>query len=136
MTLDGAYDGDTVYDAILQRHPGAAVTIPPRATAVAGETAATQRDQHIAMIEKHGRVGDAAKGSARLSAWNGSGGWQRRAGYNRGSLAETAMFRYKTIIGRRRQARTLPNQRTEAKTGCNVLNRMTAFGMPVSAPVR
>jgi hypothetical protein len=45
---------------------------------------------------------------------------------------ETAVFRYKTIIGRRLQARTLPNQRTEAKIGCNVLNRMTRLGMPIS----
>jgi hypothetical protein len=63
-------------------------------------------------------------------------GWQRRSGYNRRSLIETAMFRYKTIIGRRLHARTLPNQRTEAKIGCGVLNRMTALGMPVSARVR
>jgi hypothetical protein len=51
-------------------------------------------------------------------------------------LVETAVYRYKTIIGRRLQARTLPNQRTEAKIGCNVLNRMTSFGMPVSARIR
>jgi hypothetical protein len=46
------------------------------------------------------------------------------------------MFRYKTIIGQRLHARTLPNQRTEAKAGCDVLNRMTALGMPTSARVR
>jgi hypothetical protein len=46
------------------------------------------------------------------------------------------MFRYKTIIGRRLQARTLPSQRTEAKIGCNVLNRMTGLGMPAPARVR
>jgi hypothetical protein len=45
------------------------------------------------------------------------------------------MFRYKTIIGRRLHARTLNNQRTEAKTGCYVINRMTTLGMPVSARV-
>jgi hypothetical protein len=46
------------------------------------------------------------------------------------------MFRYKTIIGRRLHARTLPNQRTEAKIGCNVLNRMTALGVPASVRIR
>jgi hypothetical protein len=51
-------------------------------------------------------------------------------------LIETAMFRYKPIIGRRLQARTLPNQRTEAKIGCNMLNRITGFGMTASARVR
>ena len=58
------------------RHPKVAVIIPPRATAVPSETTATQRDQHIAEIEKHGRIG-----------------WQRRPGYSRGSLVETGMYR-------------------------------------------
>ena len=119
MTADGAYDGDTVYDAVIERAPEAAVIIPPRVTAVTGGTTSTQRDHHIGTIAKHGRMG-----------------WQRRSGYNRRSLIETAMFRYKTIIGRRLHARTLPNQRTEAKIGCNALNRMTALGMPASARIR
>jgi hypothetical protein len=63
-------------------------------------------------------------------------GWQRRSGYNRRSLVETAMYRYKTVVGRRRNARTLPNQRSEAKTGCNVLNRMTTLGMPATVRIR
>ena len=62
-------------------------------------------------------------------------GWQRRSGYNRRSLIETAMFRYKTIVGRRLHARTLPNQRTEVQIGRNILNRMTGLGMPASVRV-
>ena len=115
LTADGAYDGEIVYRAVAERHPGAAVIIPPRATAVANEEATSQRDRHIAMIEQHGRIG-----------------WQHRSGYNRRSLVETAVYRYKTIIGRRLCARGLLNQRNEAKIGCNVLNRMTSLGMPVS----
>jgi hypothetical protein len=46
------------------------------------------------------------------------------------------MFRYKTIIARRLHARTLPNQRMEAKVGCDVLNRMKALGMPTSTRIR
>jgi hypothetical protein len=49
---------------------------------------------------------------------------------------ETVSYRYKAIIGRRLHARTLPNQRIEAKIGCNVLNRMTSLGMPVSVRVK
>jgi transposase len=119
MTADSAYDGEAVYGAVAERHPGAAVVIPPRATAVASGAATTQRDLHIATIARHGRMG-----------------WQRRSCYNRRSLIETAMFRYKTIIGRRLHARTLPNQRIEAKVGCGVLNRMTALGMPASARIQ
>ena len=119
MTADGAYDGEVVYDAVSERHPGAVVIIPPRGTSVTDGTIATQRDRHIATVAKHGRMG-----------------WQRRSGYNRRSLIETAMFRYKTIIGGRLHARTLPNQRTEAKIGCNALNRMTALGMPASVRIQ
>jgi hypothetical protein len=119
MTADGAYDGQVVYDAVTERHPKAAVNVPPRVTAVLDETAAPQRDKHLATIAEHGHMS-----------------WQRSSGYNRRSSVETTMFCYKTIIGRRRHARTLPNQRTEAKVGCNVLNRMTGLGMPVSARIR
>ena len=59
-------------------------------------------------------------------------GWQKAVGYGRRSLGETAVFRYKTIIGRGLRARTLPSQKTEARVACSVLNRMTRLGMPVS----
>ena len=56
MTADGAYDGEAVYDAVAERHPEAAVIIPPRVTAVPSETTATQRDEHLATIAEHGRM--------------------------------------------------------------------------------
>jgi hypothetical protein len=74
--------------------------------------------------------------SADLTSHHGRMGWQRRSGYNRRSLVEIAMYRYKTIVGRRVHARTLPNQRTEAKIGCNVLNRITTLGMPATVRIR
>jgi Transposase DDE domain len=119
MTADGAYDSQDVYDAVAERHSKAAVIVPPRITAIAGETTATQRDKHLTTIAEHGRMSR-----------------QRSSSYNRRSLVEATMLRYKTIIGRRLHARTLSNQRTEAKVGCNVLNRMTGLGMPVSARIR
>ncbi len=118
MTADGAYDRQVVYDAVAH-HPEAVVVIPPRIISVPDETTATQRDKHLTTIAEHGRMN-----------------WQRSSGYNRRSLVETTMFRYKTVIGRRLHARTLPNQRTEAKVGCDVLNRSTSLGMPVSARIR
>jgi hypothetical protein len=51
-------------------------------------------------------------------------------------LVETAMYRYKTIIGGRLRARSLLNQRIETKIGCYVLDRMTSPGMPVSIRVK
>ena len=57
VTADGAYDGDPVYRIIAQRDPAAAVIIPPRSTAVpsnTAETAPTQRDRHLQMIQGAG----------------------------------------------------------------------------------
>ena len=107
------------YDEVSRRHPDADVIIPPRSTAVMSESGTTRRDEHLRTIEEHGRIE-----------------WQRRSGYCRRSLVETAMFRYKTIIGRRLHARTLPNQKTEARIGCAVLNRMTNSGMPISIRIK
>jgi transposase len=119
VTADGAYDAAPVYDAILNRHPEAEVIIPPRSTAVMSGTGTSQRDGHLETIGQHGRMG-----------------WQRRSGYGQRSLVEAAMYRYKSLIGRRLHARTLSNQKTEAKIGCSVINRMTRLGMPISVRVR
>jgi transposase len=118
VTADGAYDGEPVYRIIAERDPAAAVIIPPRSTAVPSgkaETAPTQRDRHLQMIQERGRLG-----------------WQKAVNYGRRSLGEVAMMRYKTVIGRRLHARTLPTQKAEAAAGCKVLNVMTRLGMPVS----
>jgi len=114
VMADGAYDGEPV--------PPVAVVIPPRSTAVlsaAVGTTPSQRDQHIQMIGDKGRLG-----------------WQKAVGYGRRSHAETAMFRYKAIIGSSLRARILPAQKTEAKVACSVLNRMTRLGIPVFQRVR
>ena len=74
------------------------------------ETAPTQRDRHIQLIEEHGRLG-----------------WQRAVNYGKRALAEVAMFRYKKVIGRGLHARTLPAQKTEAKVACKVINIMTGL---------
>ncbi len=120
VTADGAYDGEPTYQAVAARQPGprVAVVIPPRSTAVPGVAAGTtpsQRDGHVQTIRDKGRMA-----------------WQKATGYGRRSHAETAMFRYKVLIGSSLRARTLPAQKTEAKVGCSVLNRMTRLGMPVS----
>ena len=87
VIADGAYDGEPVYQAVAERQPDppVAVVIPPRSTAVPGPAAGTalsQRDQHIGMIGDKGRMG-----------------WQKAVGYGRRSHAETAMARYKHLIG-------------------------------------
>ncbi len=45
------------------------------------------------------------------------------------------MLRYKTIIGPKLKARSLPQQKTEADVSVRVLNRMTSLGMPISVKI-
>ena len=56
--------------------------------------------------------------------------WQKATGYNQRSRIETRMGRWKTVIGPKLRPRDLDNQRTEAKIGVRVLNRMTGLGCP------
>src|SRR6267143_7299076 len=60
FTGDGAYDRDDVYREVCQRHPDAAVIVPPRSSAVpsaTAETAPTKRDWHLQLIAERGRMG-------------------------------------------------------------------------------
>ena len=97
---DGAYDQTATYRTLSQRHPDAQVTVPPRSTAVPSdmaETAPTQRDRHLQSIAEHGPIG-----------------WQRTSGYSRRALVETAICRFKRVIGTSLRSRTEPRRRTEA----------------------
>ena len=121
VLADGAYDGDPTYQTILDRHPDAMVVIPPRSNAVLSDTAETeptQRDRHIEMLARKGRMG-----------------WQKVVDYGKRSLVETAFYRYKILIGRRLRARTLSAQKVEVRIACKVINRMTSLGMPLSRKV-
>ena len=40
------------------------------------------------------------------------------------------MGRWKMVIGPKLKARSFPNQRTEAKIGTHILNKMTELGRP------
>ena len=73
FTGDGAYDRDDVYDAVAERHPEAAVIVPPRATAVPSETentAPTQRDRHLKQIAERGRMGWQKKAATIGAPWS------------------------------------------------------------------
>jgi transposase len=92
VMADGAYDGEPTYQTVAERDPAATVVIPPRSTAVPGSTAEpTQRDGHIQSLAEKGRLG-----------------WQRETEYGKRSKAETAMARYKRILGDHLHARKLP----------------------------
>ena len=118
VTADGAYDGMPTYDVVAQRSEDIRVIIPPHVTAVLSAEAEhnpSQRDQHILAIADRGRLG-----------------WQEEADYGQRALVETAMGRYKAIIGPRLRARSFSGQKVEATIGVAVLNRMLDAGRPDS----
>jgi hypothetical protein len=120
LTGDGADDREDVYGAVAERHPEAAVVVPPRRDAVpsaAAETEPTQRDRHLRLIAERGRLG-----------------WQKASGYDRRALAEAAVSRYKRVIGGTLRSRTDRRQATEVAIAARALNRMLELGRP--EPVR
>jgi hypothetical protein len=62
-------------------------------------------------------------------------GWQAATGIGKRALVETAIYRHKVLIGPSLRARTLSDQKVEARIAYAVINRMTSLGMPVSQKV-
>ena len=115
---DGAYDKRKVYDALNAHSPEVEILIPPRKHAHIwqhGNSKAERlkRDENLRYIRKHGRPQ-----------------WKKNSGYHIRSLAETIMFRLKTIFGDKLSARLLETQVTQALIRCLALNQMTHLGMP------
>jgi len=120
---DGSYDKRTVYDSLNQHAPETTILIPPRRNARIwqhGNTKAERlrRDENLRAIRKSGRKV-----------------WKQSSGYHIRSLAETTMFRLKTIFGDRLSARLMQTQATQAMIRCAALNRMSHLGMPDSYKV-
>ena len=115
VIADGAYDGTPTSDLLVKLFGvDVEIIIPPAKTAVLSAKAAinpTLRDQRISAIRTGGRMA-----------------WQVSSGYNQRSRAETQMGRWKMVIGPKLKARSFPNQKTEAKIGNHILNKITGLG--------
>lgn len=124
---DGAYDRFTCYEVAEQRN--IRLVTPPQRNAVtsnerrinkkkASENAVQKRDDAIAKVREIGRKN-----------------WKIESGYHKRSLAETGMFRVKTLLGNRLTSKNFANQQVEAAIWCKIVNRMTSLGMPISQPI-
>ena len=116
FTDDGAYDQESVYASVAERHPEAAVIVPPRATAVPSRTAEsqpTQRDRHLHLIADKGRMG-----------------WQTASGDTKRARAEATIGRFKRVIGDELRSHTEERRATEMDVAVHVLNRMLELGCP------
>lgn len=119
VSTDGAYDQEKVYQALKDKQSKQA-SIPPRSGARIwkhGNTTGEKllRDENIRHIRRTGKKK-----------------WKRESNYHRRSLAETAMFRFKTIFGDKLQTRKIENQFQEMHIKSAILNQMTHLGMPES----
>ena len=106
---------------VAERHPEAAVVVPPRRGAVpstTAETDPTQRDRHLQLITEHGRMA-----------------WQKTSGYNARAKAEAAVSRYKRVIGDALHSRMEGRQATEVAIAVRALNRMLELGCPRSVRI-
>ena len=122
VAADGAYDKRKVYRELEKRK--IIPVIPPRKGA---------------RIEKHGN----ARGKPGLRDKNirairkrGRARWKKETNYHRRNIAESTMFRYKTIFGDKFTSRTPNQQKIEAKIKCAILNKMTQLGMPQTYKVK
>jgi len=118
---DGSYDKRNCYEAIRKRKAKAA--IPPQRNAKIWQHGNRKeerliRDENLRRIRQVGRKK-----------------WKQEIGYHRRSLAETQMFRMKTIFGERVSARRFAGQATQMLVRCAALNTMTHQGMPDSYAV-
>lgn len=117
---DGAYDKRKVYQKVQKHSPDCQMPIPPRRDARIWQHGNCKapphpRDENLRYIRKHGR-----------------NAWKKDSNYHQRSLAETAMFRLKTIFGGELSTRLLETQITQATIRCRTLNIMTHLGMPDS----
>ncbi len=123
LTADGAYDKRLVYACVQARAPEAAIVIPPRRNARIWQHGNTHapphpRDEILRVIRAQGRQQ-----------------WKAESGYHQRSLAETAIFRFKTLFGDQLSTRLLATQATQFGARCRALNIMTHLGMPDSFKV-
>ncbi len=121
FTADGAYDQEGVSAAVTERHPEAAIIVPPRSTAVpseTAETAPTQRDRHLHSIAEHGRAA-----------------WQKASGYTKRARVEAAIGRFKQVIGDGLRSRTDERRATEVGVAVHAINRMLELGRQISVRI-
>ena len=118
FTADGAYDSRPMYEALGK---AGTIVIPPMKTATMDSRARGPWCQRNDAIKRIGKVGRRQ--------------WRKESGAHQQARAENGMFRYKRIIGDRLRTKHRDSQKTEALIAVNVINRMTALGMPESAKI-
>ena len=110
ISADGAYDCKDCYKIAKDRN--IKLVVPPRKGAVIERHGnchgpPLSRDTHIREIRKIGRKK-----------------WKEKHKYHRRSLSETAMYRFKALLGDKLSSRDFDRQGNEAFIKCKILNQM------------
>ncbi len=116
---DGGYDKHKFREVLKGRN--IVQVIPPQSNAVINKKGLDyliERNEAIKKIKRLGRKK-----------------WKQQSGYHQRSKVETAMFRYKAIIGDHLSAREVSHQQTEVAIGCKILNVMLQVAKPISIKV-
>jgi hypothetical protein len=116
-SADGAYDTRYCHDALLMKK--IRPLIPPRSGAQYWPDRYHERNYAVANQHMSGNNDE----------------WKKKVGYHRRSVAETAMFRFKTLLGGDLSLRDYDAQVGEAMAMVKALNRMTLLGMPHSVRI-
>ncbi len=121
LSGDGAYDKRSCYKVLAEKSIKA--VIPPQKNARIwqhGNSVAPPlaRDENLRRIRQVGRSG-----------------WKKETNYHKRSLAETCIFRLKTIFTDKVRSRKITGQTTELLLRCKALNKMTLLGMPQTVVV-
>lgn len=116
---DGGYDKEKVYQSCIHKEIKN-ILIPPQENAKIKlhgnlKSEPHPRDENLRQIRKTSRKQ-----------------WKEKSGYHIRSLAETMMFRFKTILGGKLNARKFKNQVTEFLISVSIMNKITELGMPYS----
>ncbi len=110
VSVDGAYDCKNCYQFTSDR--SIKLVAPPRKNAVIKRHGNCRgspllRDTYIREIKKMGRKK-----------------WKKKHKYHRRSISETAMYRFKTLLGDKLSSREFHRQANEVFIKCKILNQM------------
>ena len=119
LSLNNVTDSEAFPGLIRQTHRKISALIPPRKGA--GYWPGEYADRNRAVANQ------------RLSGSNAR--WKWTTEYNRRSIAETAMYRMKQLLGDSLTLRDYDGQVAEAMAMVRALNRMTKAGMPESVRI-
>lgn len=119
---DGAYDSFSCYEKSQQRN-FKLITPPARNAVTSDENRKSKKKASAGAVKKRDDAITRVRQVGRKQ-------WKIETKYHRRSLAETAMFRVKQLLGNHLSTRKFENQKVEMGMWCQILNKMTKLGMP------